>query len=223
MDYNTLKWLGQVAIADGLLSEEEEAVIREYADQAHIECEDYLAELRRLSALVETKAVKVSANLIKGIEFENVAIDLLCAAEGLTVGSRSADNKMGMSQSLDERSLMPDLEVVHRKGRVKVNYWIECKYRSVANNLVIRTAQAERYREVERNTGLPVFVMLGEAGIPTDPYRLYIFPLDEVLNGNVAMVTPAGSYIVKSDSLEPYWCQATPECVKEKLEQLLFE
>lgn len=200
----TIEWMGRLAIVDGLLSAEEEDVIRDYAKSIGYNCDDYLARLRKKSAEIETKVIPINANVIKGIEFENYIFNEILTHDDIKVLSRSADFKLGMGPALDERSLEPDFLLSHKYGRFALNYWIECKYRSSAETLRFQPSQIKRYIDVQASSSNPVFLIYGEGGTPSNPERLYLFHLDDILSSKVCDISCKGYYIARSAKLSQY-------------------
>ena len=200
----TLEWMGKLAIVDGLLSSDEEDVIREYSYSKGIDCEEFLHDLRLKAELIETKVIPVSANVIKGIEFENYIFNKLVAYKDIKVLSRSADYKLGLGTYLDARSLEPDFLISHKIGKFKLNYWIECKYRSKVETLKFHSQQIKRYNDVQKTSSNPVFIIYGEGGCPSKPKDIYFFALDDIISETVSDISNKGNYIIKNNKLANY-------------------
>ena len=76
----------------------------------------------------------------------------------------------------------PDLRLTEiSSGR---RFWVECKYRvSTRPDGGIAWCdehQIETYRRIERDSGYPVFVMMGVGGRPDNPFRVYCVNLDHL-------------------------------------------
>lgn len=95
-----------------------------------------------------------------------------------------------------ESNLYPDLEYVFTLSKNSYPFAIECKWRSEFKNGWVEWAgeeQADHYRQFEKEKGIPVFVMLGIGGTPSNPEEVYAIPL-RVLKHNKA----------KQDYIEPF-------------------
>jgi hypothetical protein len=203
-DY-VLNWLGRVAIADGLLSDEEIMVLNEYAVENNIDITPFIDRLRELEKHREKRVVAVNPNVVKGVEFENLVFKTLRFEPGITVKSRSADHKLGIVYGLDQRSLQPDFFVCHKSGKFFIRYWIECKYRSGCV-LDMTAEQLERYMVTQHEQGDPVFIAFGSGGEPSSPRGIYLIPLDDIMELKVASKQPDGSYLINIRSLSGYRC-----------------
>lgn len=79
-----------------------------------------------------------------------------------------------------ESTTQPDL-LYEWKGSTKdFPIWVECKWRSKAENGKLKFAypkQFERYKIYEKEEGIPVFIALGVGGKPNKPEHLFVIPL----------------------------------------------
>lgn len=219
MDKDTLKLMGKIAIADGVLSSDEEKLIREYAASISVDSEAFIAQLRREAALNDTKVIEISSNTVKGIEFENYVLRCISKADRMKVVSRSADFKLGRLDILDERSLCPDFQISHTVGRFNVGYWLECKFRAAVNTLIIGQTQLIRYQQTEKESSNPVFIVYGEGNTPSNPSNVYIFDINDVLSEKVAKFTSKGYTILSSKLQKDYEINLMEigEVIKSKL------
>ncbi len=85
-----------------------------------------------------------------------------------------------------ESNKNPDLLIQYKP--VKEKFAVECKYRSglyksnKIDDYVLRwtyPAQLERYREYERRNKIPVFIVVGLHGKPSDPEFCFCIPLQK--------------------------------------------
>lgn len=176
-----LAWLERMALADGLLSDDEVDVIRDFADFVGLDARKIIKSMRNHEKQTVRKVVAVSPNVIKGIEFENHVFDHLKRMSGLNVLSRSADFKLGLGRNMDERSLCPDYCIAQSVGKFKVRYWLECKYRSSFETAYLDKEQIDRFSDVETAEGYPVFVIIGVSGMPDNPEEIYLLAIDEIV------------------------------------------
>ena len=79
-----------------------------------------------------------------------------------------------------ESNRYPDMEYEFSLGDKIVSFAVECKWRSKFKNEQIQWAteeQADIYRKFEKEKDMPVFVVIGVGGSPSDPERVYAVPL----------------------------------------------
>ncbi len=87
-----------------------------------------------------------------------------------------------------ESNRYPDMEYEFSLGDKVVPFAVECKWRSKFKNKQITWAteeQADIYRKFEKEKDMPVFVVIGVGGTPSDPEQVYAVPL-RVLKLNIA-------------------------------------
>lgn len=80
-----------------------------------------------------------------------------------------------------ESNRYPDMEYEFSlDGKIIIPFAVECKWRSKFKNEQIQWAteeQADIYRKFEKEKEMPVFVVIGVGGSPSDPERVYAVPL----------------------------------------------
>jgi hypothetical protein len=74
----------------------------------------------------------------------------------------------------------PDLELIFGRGRYK--FAIECKWRNEFKDGIFRWEKKEKsleiYRNYSRENNIPVFIVIGVGGDPSNPEKMYVTPLD---------------------------------------------
>lgn len=87
-----------------------------------------------------------------------------------------------------ESNRYPDMEYeLSLDGKI-ISFAVECKWRSKFSNEWITWAteeQADIYRKFEKEKDMPVFVVIGVGGSPSEPEQVYAVPLS-VLKLNIA-------------------------------------
>lgn len=114
-----------------------------------------------------------------GKTFEDYALRLFPAESfnivHKTVGGADLDGRY------TEDCIYPDYKFRDRATRQE--FWVECKYRSHRGEkgVVEWTDQPhlQRYKRIRRETGIPVFVLIGLGGYPDEPDELLFFNLDK--------------------------------------------
>lgn len=117
----------------------------------------------------------------KGEEFEKFVENNLFAESDYTLIHRTnnySQNKIRFS----ENTLMPDFKF--RCKKTLKEFYIEVKYRSNfnANNKisVISFPQLERFRKIQNTENVPVYIVIGYGGSPSNPDELSLIPIDEL-------------------------------------------
>ncbi len=90
--------------------------------------------------------------------------------------------------SYAESNRYPDMEYEFSLDGKTVQFAVECKWRSKFNNERVTWAteeQADIYRKFEKEKDMPVFVVIGVGGTPSDPEQVYAVPL-RALKLNIA-------------------------------------
>ncbi len=89
------------------------------------------------------------------------------------------------SEKLEDSFLLstyaqPDIEFLLFLGRNRYRFAVECKWRNNFNNGVIKWASSFQicsYEDYEYSNGIPVFVVIGIGGEPSNPEKLFVTPL----------------------------------------------
>ncbi len=79
-----------------------------------------------------------------------------------------------------ESTTQPDLLYEWKGSAKNFPLWVECKWRSKAENGKLKFAypkQLERYKNYEKEEGIPIFIALGVGGKPNKPEQLFLIPL----------------------------------------------
>jgi hypothetical protein len=85
----------------------------------------------------------------------------------------------------------PDLEVNfnYRKENIKDSFAVECKWRKSFYQNAIQWAenyQVANYREYASALSIPVFIVIGVGGEPSNPAELFIVPLDRLQTNSIS-------------------------------------
>lgn len=136
----------------------------------------------------------------KGNDFEGYVADIL-AANGIKLkqwnqGSTSPGGVYA------ENELNPDFFVEQSAGKSPVSYWVECKYRSKipADGFTLETFQLERYKTIQKDSKRKIVIALGVDGMPSQPARFYVIPLDSVVRFKRIPQTYLDHYEIKEPS-----------------------
>ena len=97
-----------------------------------------------------------------------------------------------------ESNVNPDFKIKHKfSDSFECTYWVECKYQTRRNNgaLTFHDYQIERYRIIQRNSHVKVFMAVGVGGTPDAPASFYLIPLDSIKDHSVAATELSQYYL----------------------------
>lgn len=123
-------------------------------------------------------------NYGKGVDFERHVVKLF-NTKYYAVKEWTRDNSDKRAGITVESDKNPDFVIRYLPKNEP--FAVECKYRSSlmwnqkAHGLACNwayPAQINRYREFSQTTGMPLFVVIGLAGTPSSPDRMFCVPLD---------------------------------------------
>ncbi len=85
-----------------------------------------------------------------------------------------------------ESNTYPDLEIEFKYQDFKRVFAVECKFRSklLNNSFELETRQLDNYRKYGREKSIRVYIALGLRGVPSNPGKLYLIPLEIFTNRN---------------------------------------
>ena len=80
-----------------------------------------------------------------------------------------------------ENALNPDMFIADNDN--KLEYWVECKYRSnvPSGGFQVEDYQLKRYAEKQKATHRKVLIALGVGGRAAQPEKVYIIPVDTIM------------------------------------------
>lgn len=118
----------------------------------------------------------------KGNQFEDFVVNLL-ADWRLKLLDRTQD-AVSSAGVVAESCKNPDLHVQQKRGESKIDYYLECKYRSDWDNGAVKFEgwQLDRYRQFQRDNRRKVIIALGVGGTPSSPETFMLVPLDSISN-----------------------------------------
>lgn len=118
----------------------------------------------------------------KGVAFEKYIISLLPEQEWSIV-DYTKDTIKGIPRKI-ESSSNPDIILRHRETNKLVA--LECKYRAdffktdSGRILLVKDYQIEKYKAFKEEKNYPVFIVIGIGEKPSNPEKLFLFPLNSI-------------------------------------------
>ena len=204
------KWLARMAAKDGVVSSNEKMLLKEFAEKYDLD-PDTLCKMAQAAANdVEIPEVElISSSKWKGRKFEEFVVSLCSDKSCFTLLSWRSDKATGELYPID--NLMPDLYIRHRSDDGKMEFYIECKYRSYLNDGTLDiSSQLDRYRQmISANHRL--FIALGVGGHPYDPETFYLIPDEHISDEG----------IIDIDKCENFRCDNSPEAFHLRISEYL--
>ena len=147
---------------------------------------------------LRVKSLTMNDELLKGREFEDYVLELLGVADNDKLTLKEWRGDKSLPGIYPEGNSNPDL-VLEYDGRP---FAIECKWRShmpkdISKELLppARVALFEKYATERR---MPVYLLLGIGGLPSDPDLLLLAPME----GNLSINTLSKSHVQPEHILE---------------------
>jgi hypothetical protein len=168
-----------LAVADGVLTKNEEKKITELALEYEMDAEAVLQEARTRIELSEEDSETEIINHIKksGDDFEKFVVQKF-NKEYFNVVEWAGDKYVDGIYA--DTTLHPDLLMeLNVKNRSSL-FYVECKWRKEFKSNKVSIAskkQFDRYKQFEKDKKLPVFISLGIGGKAGKPDFMYTLPL----------------------------------------------
>lgn len=169
-----------LVMADGVLTPKEEKLIREIAAEEGKDGDYYVEQIKLelASSDEESETELVDVNAKAGLDFEKFIVQKF-NPQYFKIKNWASDKYVEGVYA--ETNLHPDLQLELTLGKNKFPLAVECKWRSKRESEFIKFAenyQLERYQKFERDNGVPVFIVLGIGGKPSNPEELYVIPVN---------------------------------------------
>lgn len=119
-------------------------------------------------------------NRTKGLDFEKFIVQKF-HPDQFVVKSWTGDKYVAGRFSEDSRN--PDLYLEMKGAAPSASFAVECKWRAGLYRGGIELAKAyqiEHYRAFSKEKNIPVFVVLGLGGQPSNPREVYVIPLEHL-------------------------------------------
>ena len=183
-DSEKLDKVVEIAIADGVLTDNEREIIKKTAIQENQNYEEVIKDAEdKLSELkIESETELIDYNKKKGDDFEKFIVQKF-NNKYFRVKEWAGDKYVNGIYA--DTTLQPDLLMEFKLRNKIYNFSVECKWRQGLYNGGIEIAKKEqlfRYQEYEKNKNIPVFIAVGIGGKANSPEKLYIIPLKLIKN-----------------------------------------
>lgn len=179
-------WLARVAASDGAISPSERRVLSEFAKTYGFDSAKLIRLAFGMSKDNEKEVELADPKEIRGREFEKFVVSLCSDKSRFKLLAWRGDKISGSTYAAD--ALLPDLYLRHQLDTCKVEYFVECKYRSSWGEYGIDlSSQYLRYHFASKDSGKELFIALGVGGTPSDPDEFFLIPgrmvkLDKIID-----------------------------------------
>lgn len=181
----------RMAIADGVLTNNERKLIKELVEESGQDFDTIIADIESKMAemAIPYETQLVDFNKKSGDDFEKFVVQKF-NPEYFRLKEWAGDKYVNGIYA--ETTLQPDLLLEFRlKGKTS-EFAVECKWRSDFKRGGIEFAtidQYNRYIEFGRNRNVPVFIVIGVGGQPDNPRYFYVVPLSELKSNYIDSAT----------------------------------
>ncbi|MDO9553859.1 hypothetical protein [Rhodonellum sp.] len=167
------------AIADGVITPNEEKSIRKYAGLAGENPDLVLDQIKQdlADSTEDSETELIDKNQKAGYDFEKFIVAKF-DKKYFTIQNWASDKFI--DGQFAESNMHPDIQLSLKLAGKVYPLSVECKWRSEPTSPFVQfasPAQLKRYQEFEDKTGNPVFIALGIGGKPSAPNSLYIIPI----------------------------------------------
>ncbi len=173
-----IELLKKMAMADGVLSENEKNVFRETLDLSESDMQTLFEQMESELESVQSETELIDWKRKNGLDFEKYIVKLLPDDyKNLRwTGDKYVDGRY------DESSKQPDLIFDIELNKV-YSVAIECKFKMSYYKdylYVARKEQLDRYRDFQEKSDIPVSLAIGVGGSGAHPEELFIVPLNAI-------------------------------------------
>ncbi|MDD2960964.1 MAG: hypothetical protein PHR45_02635 [Muribaculaceae bacterium] len=204
-------WIAKMAACDGVITPQERKTICEFARTFGLDRAKLLHLAYGLSAEYDNEVIALSPSQMKGRRFEDFVVSMFADSQ-YTLMEWRGDKRVGKLYA--RGNMLPDLEIIYRKGCNRYRYLVECKYRSEWKNGEIDISQQLiRYHDYAMESRKDLFIALGVGGGADNPEEFYIIPESNLDLGHV----------ISYEHIQKWGCGKTIEDVNEFLERYFVD
>ncbi len=179
---NELQNAIEMAIADGILTDNERKIIKQIAEKKGL---DYGKTLKDIETRIAESNLDSETELIdfekkNGYDFEKFIVKKF-DKKFYNVKEWAGDKFVDGIYA--DTTPQPDLLMELRLGKEIFEFSVECKWRQNLYSDFVKIAykeQFDRYKNFEENRKIPVFIAIGIGGKADSPEKLYIVPLRRI-------------------------------------------
>lgn len=178
----------EVAIADGVLTNNEKALIKKISLENGLDHDLMLkdAESELAARGIRSETEVIDQNKKAGDDFEKFMVKKFDRRyfELLEwTGDKYVDGQFSKT------NYQPDLLLKLKSGNYDERFSIECKWRGRFSKeiSIASEGQLARYKQYQEKMNIPVFIAIGIGGTASNPKELFIVPLKDIHTNVIAM------------------------------------
>ncbi|MDR2009267.1 MAG: hypothetical protein LBQ22_02145 [Bacteroidales bacterium] len=164
-----------LAIADGVLTENEKNELISFANKNSLDGEAIISEAEERIKVLSTKneVEKIDYSQKNGIDFEKYVVEKF-NRKYFSIKKWRGDKYINGRYAEDTPE--PDLLIEFKLGESKFIFAVECKWRQhyYKGGFEFSQKDFEKYKQYEIETNTPVFTVIGMGGTGKNPDHLYI-------------------------------------------------
>ncbi len=171
-----------IATTDGQFTNNEEKHIREKAKELGLNYDEYSSKIKEL--LESKKYIKetsiIDKNKEKGDNFEKFVVQKF-SKKYFKIDEWAGDKYINGNYA--ETTIQPDLKINFKKKNVSIDFAVECKYRSDYYKNGVEWCSKQqliRYKKFSIEKNINVFIVIGIAGLASEPAYMFIVPLNKI-------------------------------------------
>ena len=172
----------EMAIADGILTENERKIIKKIATEQEMDYNEIIknAEKKMSESKFESETELIDYNKKKGDDFEKFIVQKF-NKKYFRIKEWAGDKYVKGIYA--ETTPQPDLLLEFNLNKNKYLFAVECKWRQALYKGGIEFArkdQFNRYKNYGKTKNVPVFIAIGIGGKADSPKNIYIVPLQSI-------------------------------------------
>jgi hypothetical protein len=176
----------EMAIADGVLTENEKKVLKQLAIEQELDYNEIISDVERQLLLSGADSETAIIDYLKknGDDFEKFIVQKF-SKRFFTIKEWAGDKYVNGIYAVTTQQ--PDLLIEFQMGNQRSSFSVECKWRKRFYNSEIEFAtqeQFDRYKNFQESMQIPVYVAIGIGGKGGAPEHLYLVPLNS-LDGTI--------------------------------------
>lgn len=179
---NELEKAIEMAVADGVLTNNEKKVIQKIAIEKGLNYDEILTDAEnRIDKLdTDSETELINYNKKNGDDFEKFVVQKF-DKKYFTIKEWAGDKYINGSYA--ETTSQPDVLLEFKLRGKASELSVECKWRKKYYKNGVEFAkkeQFERYKEFQKQRNIPVFIAIGIGGKGMTPEEFYVIPLQEI-------------------------------------------
>ena len=179
-----LKNVIKMAIADGVLTNNEREVIKQITIDKKLNYNEIIknAEKQMSELNINSETELIDYNKKKGDDFEKFVVQKF-DKKYFRLKEWAGDKYVNGIYA--DTTQQPDILLEFSIRQNKTQFWVECKWRQKLYKNGVEFSKKEqfnRYKKMEKEHEIPVFIAIGIGGEAILPERLYLIPLQEISN-----------------------------------------